>query len=142
MRAIQGIRTRLQPTGQHSQYMLSYLQQSIVRELTRAGRKDDSERMFREAIDAARAPQQIVNAMEFAAYRGDRQAAMSLFDRFAQEDLQKNDNRSLTWLNLRQNLNQSLGTVIGSQKVEPAEAMQLADRFLAYHIARTIQQRG
>ena len=54
-------------------FWLTYLQQSHIRELVRAGRKEEADRAFREVTDAAQTPQQVMSAMQFAGYRSDRE---------------------------------------------------------------------
>src|SRR5206468_2966417 len=68
---------------QKPEWLSSYMVTYVLTELKRAGRTDDEEKLYREAVAAADRATPLREALSLAATRGDGDTALALFDRIA-----------------------------------------------------------
>ena len=74
---------------------------AVFKELARAGRKDDEERLYRELLDRSSTAEELLTALLLVHQRHDHATFAAVFDRLAAKDLQKAESRSAAALKCR-----------------------------------------
>lgn len=115
----------------------------VSAELKRAGRAEEAEKMYREAIEAAKSPMQIASVLSGTIQRGDYQTALKLLDRMAEmkqdpTPSQINYNNYAQYLSSPQYQSQMLAQLMGkrAQKNELNDVLALWDRYMSIAVGR------
>jgi tetratricopeptide (TPR) repeat protein len=115
---------------------------SVLKELSRAGRKEDEQRLFHEIINRATTVEELSSALQLVLQRRDSAMFLDLFDRLAAKDLQKVESRGSGVTQVSQSVSQALGQFIGQVDLSITDVQSVLARFLAYHAAKTNQRRS
>jgi tetratricopeptide (TPR) repeat protein len=115
---------------------------AVFKELARAGRKDDEQRLYRDSLDKATTLEELGSALHLALQRRDHSAFLTVFDRYAAKDLQTADNRGTASAGPTSTAGEPIARFIGQSDPPLAEIPAALDRFLTYHAAKSNQRRS
>lgn len=117
--------------------------QTVAKELKRAGRGEDADKMYQQRMEEAKTPIQIASIMAGTIQRGDMATTMKLLDRLAElkPDVTQSSGTNFNYAQYilsPQYQSQILAQLIGkrAQKKELADVLDLWDRYLAIAISR------
>ena len=112
---------------------------TILRELKRAGRTEEEQKLYDQIMSRASSLEGLSAAMRLAVQRRDRATFLSLYERFAEKDLQAADPKSNANSMWRQTVLQQIGQYIGQPDASPEDIVGTLDRFLRHHASKTNQ---
>ena len=121
--------------------MVSYMANSVMHELKRAGRAEEEQRLFRELMSEVKTPDQVTFAISAYVAREDHASLLAAFDKWAQLTLQ--DKRKAVPSHYRQQVGYSISQAIGRSGAakQDTAVLELLDRFLDFSAARSAQER-
>lgn len=116
---------------------------TILRELTRAGRKDEADQLYVETIKRSTTIEQLAIALQLAVTRDDRQQALALFDQLAAKHLQKQNSNSSSsaGASIEPGVD-TLTEIIGKEQTPTADILSVLDHYLATHAAKVNQAKS
>lgn len=124
-----------------SDQMVSYIANSVMAELKKAGRVDDEQRLFNELIVEAKDPEQLTYAISAYVNRDEPAATLAAFDKWAKLMLQ--DQRKSPPAYLAQQVGNNIAHAIGRSGAAEgnADVLALLDHYLDFNTARSAQER-
>lgn len=120
----------------------TYMVNAVLKELRRAGRVQDEQKLFEELVGKVQSNEEIAQAITLTASREDLPGTLVLFDKWAKNALQSSTKTSPVAAQSRSLLN-SLCPLMGLSGAakKDAEVLNLLDRGMDFNAARATQER-
>jgi len=117
-------------------YMRTYLTQSVLSELRRAGRTEQAQEIYARSLARAKTAIEHAMFMQLAIAQNDRQALLESFDRFAKQDLLDQGKKAAsTQPYMRGQAGQVMAMALAQQDTTQADALAILDRYLNHQAA-------